>query len=236
MITECGSVPNIVPDKASVWYSVRAKEREDAEDVYKRVVNIAKGAALMTETELEIEFLGGCYNTLNNKVLEDVVYRAMGSIRQEEWTEEEHEFAAKLNGYFNENKEEKIKVNNLPLGTEIHSGVLPMQNDGDGSSSDVGDVAHIVPTAFFTTACNNIGAPGRNWQITACSGHSIGIKGMIYGAKVLAKAALDIMVDSDLLEKAKREFLEKTNGKPYKSPLPDGLEVPGKNTGPICGE
>ncbi len=109
MITECGSVPNIVPDKASVWYSVRAKEREDAEDVYKRVVNIAKGAALMTETELEIEFLGGCYNTLNNKVLEDVVYRAMGSIRQEEWTEEEHEFAAKLNGYFNENKEEKIK-------------------------------------------------------------------------------------------------------------------------------
>ena len=91
----------------------------------------------------------------------------------------------------------------------------------------MGDVAHIVPTAFFTTACNNIGAPGHNWQITACSGHSIGI---------LAKAALDIMVDSDLLEKAKREFLEKTNGKSYKSPLPDGLEVPGKNTGPICGE
>lgn len=100
----------------------------------------------------------------------------------------------------------------------------------------MGDVAHIVPTAFFTTACNNIGAPGHNWQITACSGHSIGIMGMIYGAKVLAKAALDIMVDSDLLEKAKREFLEKTNGKSYKSPLPDGLEVPGKNTGPICGE
>lgn len=226
MITECGSVPNIVPEKASVWYFMRAIEREDVEDIYQRVVNIAKGAALMTGTEVEIEFSGGCYNTLNNKVLEDVVHQAMCEIRQEEWTEEECAFAARLNSYFRSNKEAKNRANKLPYDTEIHSGVLPIQDYGDGSSSDIGDVAHIVPTAFFTTACNNIGAPGHNWQITACSGHSIGMKGMLYGAKILAKSALDILTVPDILERAKREFSEATKGRPYKCPLPDDMEIP----------
>lgn len=228
MITECGSVPNIVPDKASVWYFVRANEREDAEDIYQRVVKIAKGAALMTETELEVEFLGGCYNTLNNRVLEKTVHQAMLDIKQEEWTEEELDFAAGLNNFVQGNKEAKNKANHLPPDTELHSGVLPMQSCGDGSSSDVGDVAHIVPTAFFTTACSNIGAPGHNWQITACSGHSIGMKGMIYGTKVLAKSALDILTVPEILEKAKNEFMEATKGRPYKCPLPDDMEIPGQ--------
>ena len=71
VIKEGGTAPNIVPDKASVWYYVRATSREAIEDTYNRLVKVAEGAAHMTETKLEIEFLGGCYNTLNPVMLTD---------------------------------------------------------------------------------------------------------------------------------------------------------------------
>ena len=102
-----------------------------------------------------------------------------------------------------------------------------MLTHGDCSSSDIGDVAHIVPTAFFTTACSNIGAPGHSWQVTACSANSIGWKGMLYGAKILAKSALELLTVTELLEKAGQEFRKATKGKPYRCPLPEGMRAPG---------
>ena len=65
--------------------------------VYERLVDVAKGAALMTGTQLEVEYLGGCYDTLNNSVLEEVVHRAMLETRQEPWTGEEIAYASELN-------------------------------------------------------------------------------------------------------------------------------------------
>lgn len=224
-ITECGGVPNIVPDKAAVWYFVRASIREDVENVYQRLVKIAEGAALMTETELEVEFLGGCYDTLNNKVLENVIHKAMIEIPQEPWSMEEIAFASRLNSFYKKNKSARQKAYGLSEKVEIQEGVLPIQTEGDGSSSDVGDVAHIVPTAFFTTACNNIGAPGHNWQITACSGHSIGEKGMMYAAKILARAAAALMSEPELVIRAAEEFCLETSGRPYRCPLPPELQI-----------
>lgn len=226
MITECGTTPNIVPDHGSVLYYVRAQEREEVEEVYCRLVKVAQGAALMTETELQVEYLGGCYHTLNNRVLEDVVHKALEEIEQDPWTEEELEFARELNQQFEESKCSRQKKQHLPSDMEIHSGVLPILTYGDGSSSDIGDVGHIVPTAFFTTACNNIGAPGHHWQITACAGHSIGQKGMLYGAKVLAKSGLDILTEPKILLKAKDEFEKETGGMSYRCPIPDHMKTP----------
>ena len=47
VILEGGEVPNVVPDKASVWYYVRNTD-ERIEEMYDRVVNCAKAAALAT--------------------------------------------------------------------------------------------------------------------------------------------------------------------------------------------
>lgn len=221
MITECGEVPNIIPDKASVVYYVRAPEREDVEAVYERLVQLAQGAALMTGTEVSIEFQGGCYGGLNNHVLEDVVRQAMLDISQEPWTENEIQLAKELNNEFSHRKTALCRAYGLPEEAELFRGVLPTLSGSDGSSSDIGDVAHIVPTAFFTTACQNLAAPGHHWQITACSGHSIGQKGMLYGAKILAKAGLDILTDPTILKRANDEFQQATRGKHYKCPIPE---------------
>lgn len=222
-ITECGKAPNIVPESACVWYYIRASKRELVEEVYKRLIRIAQGAALMTETEMTIEFLGGCYETLNNSILADVIHKAMTATAQEPWSEEEIAYAARLNAYNKKLKQQMIEAYNLPHDTEIFSGVLPVLEVADKSSTDVGDVAHIVPTVFFTTACNNIGAPGHSWQITSCSGSTIGQKGMIYAAKVMAEFGRRLLRDPVIIEKATAEFREKMAGKSYICPIPDEI-------------
>ncbi len=97
VIKEGGTAPNIVPDKASVWYYVRAMSREAIEDTYNRLVKVAEGAAHMTETKLEIEFLGGCYNTLNPVMLTTLTHDTMEEIAMPQWTQEELDFADTLN-------------------------------------------------------------------------------------------------------------------------------------------
>ena len=84
VITNGGMAPNIVPDRASVWYYVRAPKRDDVVQVYDRLVKVAKGAAMMTETEVEIDFKGGCYETMNNKTLVNVMYDCLHEIPYDE--------------------------------------------------------------------------------------------------------------------------------------------------------
>ncbi len=212
IITEGGVAPNIVPDKACAWYFVRALTREMIDEVYGRVLDIARGAAQMTGTELEVEFLGGCYPTLNNHVLGQVMYDSLCETPREPWTQEELDFAAALNGGKNPDE-------------PLHTGVVQYKDNSYGST-DVGDVQHIAPGIAFGTACWNRGAPGHHWQVTACSGHSVGLKGMIYAAKAMAAFGLKVMGDPELLAKAKKEFDEKTGGKPYVCPIPDEIPVP----------
>lgn len=230
VIKEGGLAPNIVPDKASVWYYVRGPKRSVIDEVYARLIKVAKGAAMMTETEMEIEFLGGCHNTMPNKVLANVLYESMKAIQPEAWTAEELAFAKRLNDQQPVQYPAALKQMNLPEGTEIAVSVSPMLFTGKigGGSTDVGDVEHIVPCASFGTATDNLGAPGHSWQITACSGMSIGHKGMIYAAKVMADAAGNLLRDPETVAKAKAEFLEVTGGKPYQCPIPAGVKAPGQ--------
>ena len=221
---EAGTAPNIVPDKASVWYYVRAFSREAIEDTYNRLVKVAEGAAHMTETELEVEFLGGCYNTQGSETLSQVAYEAMQNIELPQWTEEEVKFATELNEQSPMYEQFKAagKLDNGPIATDI-AGIARAYGYG---STDVGDVMHIVPTAFVGTATYNLAAPGHSWQITACAGMSIGHKGMLFGSKVLAAAGLELVENPELIEKAKAEFAEKMHGRTYNCPIPKEVPIP----------
>ena len=82
---------------------------------------------------------------------------------------------------------------------------------------------------MFYTASWNTGAPGHNWQIASCAGSSIGLKGMLHGAKVMAHFGLKVMTNPELLEKAKQEFEEATKDHPYVCPIPTDVPVPEQN-------
>lgn len=222
-ITDGGQAPNIVPDKASVWYYVRALSREAVEDTYARLIKVAEGAAHMTETEVEVDYQGGCYNTLQNKVLAELIHETMEEIDRPEYTKEELDFAEELDkGVSN-----KVFFPGASLDKgHIHQDVLPITDRDAYGSTDVGDVQHIAPGVFFMTATSNIGAAGHSWHNTACAGNSIGQKGMIYASKVMANAGIKLIEDQSILEQAKAEFDQTMEGTEYDCPINDDIELP----------
>ena len=224
-ITNGGVVPNIVPDKASVWYYVRALSREAVTDTYDRLIKVAKGAAMMTDTNVEIEFIGGCYNTVPNKELVRLVHETMQEIPSPEWTAEEVEFCKKLNDTCAPYKQ-MLASGAVAEGTHIADSIPEPTTQNSFASTDVGDVMHIVPTAFFATACTNLGASAHSWQFAAATGSDVGMKGMLYAAKIIAVSAVKAIEDSSIVERAKADFDKMMNGKSYVCPMPADMTLP----------
>ncbi len=237
VITNGGDVPNVVPAEAEVHYFVRAPQRPQVEELYDRLVNIAKGASLMTETTMEISFISGMYNTMYTNIVSDVISNAMKKVGAPKFNKDDIAFANELKKSFPKNSMEgyyklippdKLEMAKVIFSQPINNIVLPPMGKGKvmPGSTDVGDVSWKLPLGEFGTACEVMGSPGHSWQNAATSGMSIGHKGMLTAAKILAISALDFMKNPDLVEKAKKEHESLHKDKPYKSPLPKGLKTP----------
>jgi aminobenzoyl-glutamate utilization protein B len=234
VIEEGGGQPNVVPDYARSWYYIRAPERIQLDPIYERIVKIAKGAALMTETELEIQFIDALYNIIPNKIIAELVVKNMREVGTPEWNNEELEFAKQIAGNFSkEDKMDMLRRYKIPDAEKyrdvyLMNDVLDPLGEGETSpgSSDVGDISWITPTVEFSTACNVLGAPGHSWAFVACAGSTIGHKSLLFAAKTMTGVAIELYNDKELLEKAKDEHLERLKGRIYETPLPEGVEVP----------
>ena len=226
VIEEGGGQPNVVPDYARSWYYVRAPEIDQLEHIYNRVVKIAKGAALMTETKLEIEMDRGSYNKIPNKVLSQVVTANMRKVGAPKYTKEELDFAAEIAKTFpKENKLESLRKSKIPnfekyADVNLVNDILDPWDDGEVSpgSTDVSHVSWKTPTMEFGTACNILGAPGHSWQFVAASGSSIGHKSLLFAAKTMTGSALDLITNPKLIEEAKEEHKRRMRGDKY---IPD---------------
>jgi aminobenzoyl-glutamate utilization protein B len=93
-------------------------------------------------------------------------------------------------------------------------------------STDVGDVSWVTPLSELHAACFATGAAGHSWGVVATGAMSIGHKGMMHAAKIMAVAAMDLYTDPEHLRAARREFEEATRDKPYVTPLPDTVQAP----------
>ncbi|MFD1293154.1 amidohydrolase [Lutibacter holmesii] len=200
VITDGGKAPNVVPDFAEVYYYVRHEKRDVVMGIFDRMVKAAEGAALGTGTTMDYEMIGGTHELLPNLTLQKLMYDNLTKIGGIEYTPEEKIFAdkiAKTLGYeeVNEAKAKDIQ----PYKTEAKA----------FASTDVGDVSFTVPTAGMSTATWVPGTPAHSWQAVATGGTSIGNKGMMVAAKTIALTAIELFENPVLIEKAKKEFLEK---------------------------
>ena len=225
-ITNAGGAPNIVPKEAESWYFVRAPHRKDVEGITKRLLKIAKGAAMMTETTVEHEVLGGSYEYLPNEVLFDLTYKNMTEIDSPTYTKEELEFAQSIQESLDpdmvEGEIKKFISSEDDEKAYIYEGVLEKEKVDSvvvAGSSDSGDVSWIMPMNVFLTATWPLGVPAHSWQATSSSGSSIGMKGMNYSAKIFAGMMYDLLNDHSLVEEAKVEFNKRTEKRKYISPL-----------------
>lgn len=226
-ITNAGGAPNIVPSEAESWYYVRAPRRKDVEEITERLYDIAKGAALMTGTRVEIEHLGGCYELLPNDVLFELTYKNMQEIERPTYTEEEMKFAKELQATLDPKmvEDEKIKyLGDSDRDIVIYEGVVD-KDDLDkvsvSGSSDSGDVSWIMPMNLFLTSTFPLGVPNHSWQATSAAGSSLGTKGMMYAASIFTGMIYDMLNDTSIVEKAKEEFNRRTKNNKYVSPLKD---------------
>jgi aminobenzoyl-glutamate utilization protein B len=232
VISSGGEQPNVVPAYASSWYYIRAPEREQVEQIYARILDVAKGAAMMTGTTLKVEFVGGLYSKILNRALNDLIVDNMREIGPPEYTEEEKSFAKEISKTITpEAKRDWLIKSKRPdweklVDIELDRTVPDTWERWGAGSTDVSDVSWKVPAMELTTATFVLGSPGHSWQNVAQSGMGIGHKSLIFAAKTMTTSALDLMTKPDLLKNVKDEFSQRLGRRAYKSPLPPEMKPP----------
>jgi aminobenzoyl-glutamate utilization protein B len=207
-ITGGGGAPNVVPDFAEIYFYVRHPSSEVVKKLYPRLVKCAEGAAIATETKLEINYLGGTMEILPNETLAEVVQGQLKSLANLQYTPEETAFAVRI-------QETLAK----PVALTKLNDVIDSGGEVTKGSTDVGDVSWVVPTAGFSTTCWVPGTPAHCWQAVAAGGTSLGRKGMLLAAKTLASSAWELIEHPDTIAAAKKELAARRAKRPYDSLL-----------------
>ena len=231
-ITNSGGIaPNVIPSEAQILYAIRAPKVTQVKKLYERMCDIAKGAALITGTTVEIKQVAAYSDVINNDTLADLLQENLEHVVPIGYTDEELAYAKKFQQVITEldreglkdmaavigGKEGKKKLMEMPLWDFI---VDKNSRYGGGGSTDVGDVSWVVPTGQVYTNCYAAGTAMHSWQAVAQGKSAIAHKGMMAAAKVMAMTGAQLLLNPDLVEKAKADWKEELDGETYPSPLP----------------
>ena len=228
-----GAAPGTVQPYAEGLYLLRAVQLPQVKDLYRRVNLIAQGAAMMTETQVDIEFIKACSNMVLNSELNQVMQRNLSEVPPADFDEEDLDLARQFRqtiparpSYFDSlaaevtDPEERARLDQ-EVDAPIHRLVMPLAQERQGFvSSDVGDVSWNCPVAQINAATMPAGLAMHSWQMVAVGKTPMAKKGMLYAAKVMAGSAIDALEDPSILQRAKEEFLRRTGGQAYESPIP----------------
>ena len=204
-----GYAPNIVPGKAGAWYYTRAPHMADVKDILRRLELVARGAAMMTETEVDVKIEYGCCDMKGEKVFEDLTYKNLKEAGVPVYTEEEIAFAKKLQSTVDPTIKNKDQKAYDAEGKALAEGVASREcwkKEPLTASSDSGDISQMMPMNFFTTVCWPVGVAPHTWQSCASAGSTIGQKGAFYAGKVIAATVYDLLTEPELVRQIVEEF------------------------------
>lgn len=224
-IIDAGGVsPNVVQSEASVLYMVRANKVRDSVKLLARVDKIAQGAALMTETSFDRQFIDGTAELVPNYTLEKLLYRIFNEVGLPEYTAGERQLAEALRktydvpvapgiaAGFDADIAADVAERTNGLSDALCGFIMPEYHSAGfvAGSTDVGDVSWQTPAGQVHCVTFPFGAAGHSWQNVSSGGTSLGHKGLINAAKIIACAAIELMNDPDTLQKARDEFARRT--------------------------
>lgn len=196
-----GNLPNIVPADASLLYAIRNPDSREAAELRMRVDRIALGAALMTDTTMDMETLCIYDSILPNTVLDNLVLKYLKEFTPISYTQDELDYAKKF-----------VSCGTLPDSTDFIDALSDLSSKRKtGISTDVGNVSRILPCSAFMVNCYANGTPLHHWSATAQGKSSIAHKGMITAGKIFTACILELLKDPELIEKAKEEFASRSN-------------------------
>ena len=178
----------------------------------------------MTDTTLDYEISGVCYELLPNEILCGLARQNYEEMEMCQYTKEEKELA-RTHAETLPPEQVKKEIENIGfnvVNNYIHDEVIPKDLADFYSitgSSDIGDVSWLMPFSTIFTATCPIGVNAHTWQAASASGNTLGQKGMLYASKIMAGMFYDVVNDSKILEKALTEFNQRTAGSPYECPI-----------------
>lgn len=190
-----GTAPNIIPSRAQVFYAVRAPKSEDARLLRERVDDIARGAALMTGTSVDIETACVYDSFLPNPVLDQLVLKYL-KLYTPVHSPGEEAYARDFLSY-----------GNLPETDRAFDDIPDLSiTKKTGISTDVGNVSQILPCTAFMVCCYANGSPLHHWTVTAQGKSSAAHKGMFAAGKILSSCALELLTEPGLLLQVQKAF------------------------------
>ncbi|MNS86435.1 p-aminobenzoyl-glutamate hydrolase subunit B [compost metagenome] len=236
-----GKAANVVQAKAEVLYLIRAPEMRQALDLAARVDKVARGAAMMTETEVEIVFDTASTNLLPNITLETAMHENMVALGPVAFDEADIAFAKRIQDTFTDEaikssirlyqiKGDVFSNRKIDGSTPLHLGLRDFEGQSHfrAGSTDVGDVSWVTPTAQCWTPAWAIGTNPHTWQVVAQGKSPAAHKAMAHAAKAMASTGLALMTSPELLANARKEWQEKTEGSNYVCPIPADV-MPGSH-------
>lgn len=219
-----GPAPNVVQNSATLFYYIRAPKAAQAAEIFERIKLVAQGAAMMTQTKVDIKVKNACSDIVVNDTLGELMGQCMKEIGDIPFSDEAKAFAKEMYAsltdadkstidgglapYLTKEEIEQAKADILcgkALGYKNLHATMP-------GSSDVGDASYIAPTIMMNATTAILGTPGHSWQNTAQNGSVIAHEGLLYAGEVMALTALRLMENPEIVEKAKAELLSKTGG------------------------
>jgi len=210
-----GASPNVVQPHAEVLYLMRAPKNDIVKDIYERINDIAKGAALMTGTKESHVFIKACSNLVLNDAMQRMLYDKMQEVPAPTPDEEQEQKALEYAKTFSSMPDD-FDGRYIRYQCRPYAGV---ESQGYGST-DVGDVSWVCTTAQIVTATWVYGTPGHSWQATAQGKSKLAHEMTRYAAKILAMGTVEMLNNPQLLEKAKEEHKKKVGPNGYVAPIP----------------
>jgi aminobenzoyl-glutamate utilization protein B len=231
MLDGGGVAPNVVQARAVVRYAIRARDLPGLRPLIERVKKVAQGAALMTETQVEMQVVSAVSNLLGNTPLEQAMQSQLDRLGPPPFDDADRAYAAEIQkSLSHEDIASAFARAGVPMqkGKALCDFIVPYGTKGEPmmGSTDVGDVSWVVPTVQARIATHAIGTPGHSWQITAQGKSGQAKKGMVNAAKVMAGVATQALDDASLITRAKADLARRTEATPYDCPLPADVKPP----------
>ena len=209
-LNDGGDAPNIVPAAATLLYALRAPESAYVAELYERVSDVAKGAALMTGTKVSYRTVSAYADLLSVPAMEELMMEAMQEAEKPEYADDDYEYAARFAA---DQASPSIDTTILPADQSINLG-----------STDVGDVSWQVPTGLIGVTTEAAGCALHTWQIVAQGKSPLAHKGMYYAARILFAAAKKLYESPERCALIQDDYQNVIGHRTYQSMLPDSVK------------
>jgi len=197
VVKDGGDQPNVVPQTARVWYYLRDITYPRIKDLFNLADSVARGAAMMTGTELaNVRVLGSAWPQHFNKPIAEAMHANIQQVGLPQWSEADETLAKAL----------QCEIGSPQRGLAKQLGQLgrpvPDQMKRGGGSDDIGDVTWTLPTVTLRYPSNIPGLPGHNWTDAIAMATPIAHKGATAGAKAMALTLVDLLTKPTIIEQA----------------------------------